>query len=284
MKNNHPKPDQNPSEALREKYEFYLSEIRTAVDSYGFVGGHCDSLLFTSLAAYSGLEVDIFKAEKTPGEWHRHPSFDCYPNGGSDSTISKDMFTGLLILLASTNDARAARRIIEYGKAHNYFMGSAKDNATLVSKTLLSVSLINDFKKLAGLSLMDENSEDGIGVKDGFLGHLDVLRVYGDYLLYGGISSADLALSRAYCDHSPRNALYCGVYHRFSDGDFSQSLSILLNEGLFPSDHLPTSANRCTDYLWQREDQPKDWAPCEGEAEKYQGVDFLIAAKVILNR
>jgi len=282
-KNNHPRPNVDPHLQVKEKYDFYLTESFRSADAYGFVGGHCDSLLFTSLAVHSGLTADVFKAEKSPGLWERHPAFDCYPGGGSDSTISKDMFTGLLIYLAGTKNSAAAGRVIAYGKANNYVMGSAKDTATLVSKTILSAGLISDFKYLSGLSLAPPQSDDAGGVKNGFLGHLDVLRIYTSYLLYGGISSSQLATTKAYCQHSPRNALFCGVFHRFSDGDFSTVVPILLNEKLFPSDRLPTSADRCTDYLWQREDEARDWEACSEDQKTHQAVDFLIAAKIILN-
>lgn len=275
-----PHEDKSPSQQLIDKYRFYLSQV--VGDAYGFVGDHCDSLLFTSLAAYAGVNVDVYKAEKSPGEWQRHPAFDCFPDGGSDSTISKDMFVGLEVYLAGKKDADAARRILDYGSRHNYFMGTAKDNATLLSKTLLSVGLISDFKRLAGMGLVEQHSDDSIGVKNGYLGHLDILRVYSSGLLYGGISNSDLVLAKAYCDHSPRNALYCAVSHRFDDGVYDKALSVLLDETLFPSDRLPGSDARCEPYLWQREDEPKDWGPCPDEGKTHQGIDFLIAARVML--
>jgi hypothetical protein len=270
-------------DALREKYATYLELVAQNADSYGFVGDHCDSLLFTSLAAHAGLPVNVFQAEKSPGEWIRHPANDCYPGTGSDSSISKDMFAGLLVYLSGRGDKASAKRITSYGNAHSWVMGSAKDNTTLLSKCLLSPGLISDFSHLAGLNLTEEHSsDDSIGVQSGYLGHLDVLHLISSASLYSGLSGPQLSLAKAYCAHSPRNSLYCGVSARFNDGDFSAALPTLLDSSLFPEDRLPSSADRCTDYLWQREDTAADWNACPNEGKTHSGVDFLIAAKVIL--
>jgi hypothetical protein len=285
MKKDHlPVEDKSPSQKLLEKYEFYLAESAKTVDSYGFVGEHCDSLLYTSLAAHAGLAVDVFKAEKSPGEWLRHPDDSCWPAVapyGSDSTISKDMLLGLLVYLAGTKNAAAAQRVVGYGQAHNWFMGTARTTEILLSKCFLTPTLQSDYKKLASMSLVEQQSSDSIGVQNGYRGHLDVVHIYASSLLYGGISGSDLSLAKAYCESHPRNALYCAVSHRFDDGNFERSLSVLLDETLFPADRLPSSSERCAQYLWSTEDTPSDWAPC-AEGKTHQGIDFLIAARVIL--
>jgi hypothetical protein len=52
-----------------------------------------------------------------------------------------------------------------------------------------------------------------------------------------------------------------------------------MDETLFPSDRLPQPKDRCEEYLWQRDDLPKDWAACD-TIGVHDGVDFLIAAKI----
>ncbi len=64
----------------------------------------------------------------------------------------------------------------------------------------------------------------------------------------------------------------------------SEALAMLLNEGFFPSDGLPTSANYCTDWLTQRDDDPKDWSPCPDEAKTHSGGEFLFAAALLLGK
>lgn len=279
FKTNKPKPSIDPHEALRAKYELYLGLAAGQLDAAGFVAPKCDSLLFSSLAGVAGLrQIPVVAAERSPGEWHRHPSFTCYPNE-SKSTISKDMFVGLFHYLWKTKNVDAMRRINTYGSEHNWFMGEAVDFETKVSRTLLSLPMISLLQSMIGMSLV-ENSEDGIGVKPGFEGHLHVLRLYLDALVHGATSSSDLSTLESYTRSYPRNALYNAIYHRYSDGEFTTAVSVLMDESLFPADRLPTSQNYCTHYLWQR-DPDEDWLPCD-EGLTHSGVDFLYAASIIL--
>jgi hypothetical protein len=70
------------------------------------------------------------------------------------------------------------------------------------------------------------------------------------------------------------------LYNKYRDGNQQQAIDILLDESLFPSDRLPTARdNRCEEYLWQRDDDPKDWGPCDSD-RVHDGVDFLFAAYI----
>lgn len=68
-------------------------------------GTDCDGLLWAGLAAASGEDVDLHAARDAGGAWHRRPVAygDCYPDE-AQSTISRDMFIGLLAGLVAQRD------------------------------------------------------------------------------------------------------------------------------------------------------------------------------------
>jgi len=50
---------------------------------------------------------------------------------------------------------------------------------------------------------------------------------------------------------------------------------------MFPHDRLPTTADWCADYLWQR-DNNENYRPCKPRKVHF-GTDFLMAAWVLRN-
>ena len=80
-------------------------------------------------------------------------------------------------------------------------------------------------------------------------------------------------------ERNPDNALFAVAYHKIKDGDYSEPTATLLNERYFPADRLPTSKDRCTEYLWQRENDD-DWESCK-DKETHSGTDFLFATHLI---
>jgi len=280
-KSNKPKPA-NPVQALKEKYDVYLPLANARLDSFGFVSPKCDSLLYSSLARVAGLtQVEPLKAEKSPGQYHRHPSFSCYP-AESKSSVSKDMFVGLYHYLLATKNKDALVRIKDYGAANKWVMGEAVDTETLVSRAVLSPKLIAQLYRMLGLTSLTEDSEDAIFVKLGYEGHLHVLGIYLDGIINAGMSDFDLKILRGYTDALPKNSLYCAIYHKFFDGVYDSCLGTLLSPDVFPAVSLPTSENYCTEYLWSRMDDSEDVAPCPQKGETHPGVDFIYAASIIL--
>jgi hypothetical protein len=118
-------------------------------------------------------------------------------------------------------------------------------------------------------------------VAKGYEAELSVSHILLRGLIYKGVSDFELKLLKAQVDREPRNAFYQAVYHKFTDGDQAAALAILFDESLFPADRLPTTEQYCTDYLWQRDNSPQDWAPCPEKNEVHSGTDFLFATAVI---
>jgi hypothetical protein len=213
------------------------------------------------------------QAEDEPGRWYRSPEHDCYDLGQSKSDISKDMLMMLFPYLYATGDKQNLAEIYDYGKENGWVMGRGE-----FSRTYMTPSMVVFLQELLGrLGITLEPSVDK--GKAGFEKHLDAIYIMTAAMKRGGVIPTDYETIRKYSNESPRNALFQAIYHKYKDGDQSAAIAILLDEKLFPSDRLPTPSDRCEEYLWQRDDKPKDWEPCDKVGD-HDGVDFIFAAWV----
>ena len=234
--------------------------------------GGCDSLGFTSLCKLSGGcgEAVIADAEGEPGRWYRNPGKECYPNN-SKSDISKDMFVMLLPYLYASGDKQNIQEIYDYGQKNGWVMGRG-----YLSRTLLTPPLIFLLEQMLGRWGIESDIKET--TKAGFEKHLDAIYLINKWMVNKYIDSLQLAQIKQYKDENPSNALMQAIYHKFTDGDQSDAIAILLDESLFPRDRLPTAKDRCEEYLWQR-DPGSDWKPCDSD-KVHDGVDYLVAAYV----
>lgn len=259
---------------LVEKLALYKSLQPSRLDPYGWAHEKCDSALFTSLCLAAGgcPDANIYDAESSeePGRWYRHKLKDCFDSGQSASDISKDMFAGLAFVL----DSAAKARVVDYGKAHDWIMGRGP-----VSRTYLTPPLRWLYTGWPVSTLPDNWLPSPINV--GYRAHLDILSILLRARERGNATSElELKYLKIQTERVPWNALFQAAYHKFSDGDQSAAVSILLDEKWFPKESLPTAENNyCTGYLWQR-DQQKDLEPCSGGKENHDVVDFIFAAWV----
>lgn len=285
-KDHKPVPIKEHSEwgRLMDKQALYMRKQLELVDEYGWLSPKCDGLLFNSLAAYAGSPVNPLLAEEAPGRWRRYPNFElCKPGSGSATTISRDMFRGLFIYLLKTQNVDAMRRIVQYGEANGWMMGEGTDPTTTFSRTYFNPLIRNQLKR------MIDNTEpmlEEVEVASDYEAHLEVLKIYTESLIYGKIDEWDLKTLKYYAENYPRNALFQALYHKFTDGDQDDAISILLDESLFPADRLPTDQDRFAHYIFQR-DPGDDWKPC-GSSDKrpcegltHAGVDFTFAVSLL---
>jgi hypothetical protein len=124
------------------KKNLYLSLGYPMRDEFGWPRmeqSSCDALKFASLYAVSGATwVDPLLAEDTnePGSFFRRPRKDCLKDitdnygqiidrqdNGSKSSISRDMFLGLLHWILATENFAVIERIIQYGLEHTDSQG-----------------------------------------------------------------------------------------------------------------------------------------------------------------
>jgi len=266
---------------LQTKYQTYLRLYKNALDKAGFVEG-CDGLLFTSLLVASGLNQDIEQAESRtePGRWYRSAEQDCYPTGQSRSSISRDMLLGLSLALWQTSDGSAVNRLLLFSQKNKGVLGDAIDGEELAGAATMSPSLLSLYSELdyqlngrtsANRGYFPELGKTFVG----FEAHLMALRLVMKATLYGGLIDSDFDLIAAQVSTQPQNALFQGIYHALTDGNGNAAADILLNEKYFPPNALPGSTERCELYLWQRDQNSKDWQPCPAENKTFPAVDFF---------
>jgi hypothetical protein len=294
---------------VKEKAERYLALSSYHLDPQGWQQDtFCDGLLFNSLYALAGGSTDVSQAMERDGSWHRHWSKSCYQNSKlpaeerppgktSGSTISRDMFAGLFLLILEQGRTDWLAQLLAYGKPRNLFdlpfiwiMGEGD-----ITRVDLRPGNIQDLYEiqevLQGIpSPMKDRIFDTWGTCRGYECHLQFLNMYLKYRLRGHLSNAAVQRLKIMAEQNPFNALYTGFYGKIANDPvyLNMAFASLLNDKWFPQDRLPSSQERCSEYLFQRESQEngqwtRSWRPCPEEARVFSGTDFLFAAKVILN-
>ena len=299
QKPKHPPVDTvSPVEKLRTKHNNYLAWSSSQRDEHGWVDDtKCDGLLFNSLYAVAGGDIDIEAAQQVdePGRWYRHAAQDCYETGGSASTISRDMFIGLFTWIWKEKRSDLIEAIIEYGQARrdalgNWIMGDGDIFRITITPSLkataceLSYRLGGpEYKLCRALPQVFSTCSD-------YECHLQALHIDLRGELRGGITDKELDRLNALTEQFPRNGLFAALRAKYTDGDMSRAIELLLDGELFPNDRLPTTQDRCTFYLFQRDEERDgspnpDWQPCPDDPpEEFAGIDFLYASSIILER
>lgn len=268
---------------LRHKIDVYKELILNHQDSKGFImTEECDSVLFSSLISEI-IPVEIEVAKDQDNSWHRRPVYyeNCYPDY-SESEISRDMFIGIFRYIWKNKRLDLAEEIFQYGLDNNWIMGKGLISRTYLTpnmRTLLSEIIY----RLGGEDHYIYRSLPILYSKtDGFKAHLQVLNILLEGELKKELSKSRIELLKQYAEDNPRNALMTYTYHKYTDGDMSSVIDVLMDETLFPIDRLPTNHDRDTAWLWQREEV--EWKPSkEGDSKEYTGGDFLFVANLISN-
>lgn len=329
-KDNEPKSPDELSVEVSEQLAVYRPLIRGQADSYGLMvmdGSIGDSALFSCLAYAAGAaEFDPAVLFTEEGRPLRHP--DIYDNApspgepdyeeGKFTTISKDMVNGVLWCLHTLGkkDKDKARSLVEkmiaYGRSHKeknlWKFCTDQDRVTYnisderwYGRCLMTPAIVKDTYRVAvslGWScdtdcqiVMNTTGTNIPSDNTGFERHLAVLTTVRNGLVEGAINdnSLRIVLENA-ANAQPRNAMYQAAYHLFGDGDQASTYAALGDESLFPKDRLPTSAQYCSDYIFQRDDdsasskKEPDWLPCGDGSDGPQGrgIDWAFAAALAL--
>lgn len=268
----------------------------------------CDSALFAALLHVACGDVELSRYNNGDGRMCRDWECSCFReeltddpetekderNNGSDSDYSKDMDVGMRLAMTVKPEPELIESIVEWLESSNSQMCTeATDEITRISKCVMPPATFNRWKDILdsaeGQSLTElQDSNDAIGVPKDFQAHLRVLSILGEGELYGGISDISLKQLASQASREDQNALYEGAEALYTDGDMSRAADLWLK--YCPLDRLPTTADYCTDYLFQRDYKRdgsvnKDWLPCDEKkgVRPHPGVDCAFAAWVILH-
>ena len=262
----------NDLSAVVEKSDFYLSKISTVQGADGFLKFGGDSLGFTALAWGAGMIVDIEKARDTTGLWHRTTTHDCYPLGTCGSEQSKDHIIMLEIGSWLRGRLDIIKQVYNYGHSRSWVYGLGP-----IDRTYLVPPFQNTLKLLLGKRTQPPDFL--IDTHEGYQRHFVALDIVLRAEVQGFIRADRLKILKDFRASSPHNALFQYGYHRFTDGNQAQTIDILLNTRWFPLDRLPTSADRCSRWLWERDESGVDWRPCPKDDVIHSGADlsFIVA-------
>jgi hypothetical protein len=278
----------SPSEELASRATLYKTLSAEQQDSSGFIHtDKCDSLLFSALLAVARDEaINLPAARGVSGQWYRRPSQDCFALGESKSTISRDMFMGVLLYAAYFKDAALINQIWRYGSDNNWNMGQGVDTETEIGRTIWTPSLIGLAaqirKTITGKTVAAIHLPGIYSTVEGYRSHLTMLNIVATYRANAEISGTQVDAIKTIRNASPGNALAQALYAKFISGDYSMATALLLAK--FPSDRLPTTDDWCEEWVVQRSDSESSIStPCEG-SHTHSGGDFLFTAAIIMNK
>ncbi|MCX6128292.1 MAG: hypothetical protein NTX25_04415 [Proteobacteria bacterium] len=281
--------DNDRTNRLQAKFSRYKALYQKSLDRYGFVEG-CDGLLFTSLLVLAGLDHQYGLAEslQEPGRWYRSADHNCFPSGKSKSSISRDMLLGLSLALWQKSDGGSVARILSFSEKNRGKLGDAIDANELAGAATMSPSLLSLLSEI-NFRINGQNSQNRgyfpeLGKNfQGFEAHLLVLRLILKSALYGGLLKSDFQILETLAKVQTKNALFQLVLHALTDANGSSAADILLNTEYFPESSLPSSAQHCEPYLWQRDQFSNDWQACPSQSIVFPAVDYFVVYGLLIN-
>lgn len=269
---------------IEQKASLYCELSKGNYQKQRYVVEECDGAGFTSLYSLGCREneVDLSVFQNESGEMFRNPNKDCYPTR-SKSGFSKDHVLMRLVAAVGQGDKEWPAKFLNYVQDNNGFFCDGIDAETKISRCLISPFLASYLSKTSGQSSLLAESEDAIGERYGFEGHLHVLGIWLRGRVDGSIDDIDLGYLETYARREPLNALYQATAYRYGKATKEEVINAF-GSSHWPDDRLPGSGEHCSNYLFQRDmSSAGDWQPCPEEAQVYSGTDYSFAAYVLRN-
>lgn len=328
------------ADQIRDKRDFYLQESGLLVQTHawGWPDATGDAFLWACLYNAGGGQADYTLAILPDGRPQRNPAIS---PSQSKTPWSKDMEIGLLWCLYKDPNKTRAKEVltkhIAYGRANKWDLcGPAPEykigTVDRISRCRISGALQATAYRLYGslggkcddkcqLVLKNPLNSDMTGDVDGYQEHLAMIHRFLRARLSGGATPKEMKSMSQTATQEPNNALYQCIWARFHTGDTTRAAALLLDESKFPAGRLPSKAEVCTEYVYQRAELIQknlrtdaegcisylgkgkqvreecgldpavpharavynpDWLPCGSEEDVKVPVDFLFAASCVL--
>mgnify|MGYP001615603093 CR=1 FL=1 len=236
-------------------------------------------------AARPDLNINIDAAKDENGAWYRRPGHDCGPAfNNSRSTISRDMVVGLLWHMWRNKDVKGATALLKDLKARTYWLRGEGTAGELLMTPALVNTLAEMVFRMGGTSYDTERAFPAIldDSGEGFIAHLTVLHLLLRGEILGGLFESDIKTLKSYMDKSPQNPLFVGAYHKYSDGNQSAMIDMLMDNSEWPNNSLPTTENHCSNWPVQRVYDEKNWGACSPTKE-HTGAELVVIYSLIFN-
>ena len=294
------KPESHPDFAsirtqIGNKAELYEQLIPDVSGPDGFLATkHCDSVLFSGLYGAGNSNVNLLAARAPDGTWRRRTLAlpDCYFStqeerdaagvGGSRSSISRDMFVGIIWWLWRHGDREGLRQILDYAIANDYVMGQGDPFRTGLGTTLSSIiaeaiySLSSGNINYLKHRLFPRTYASGL---KSYEAHLQVWLIVLEAEITGRVTNTMYNRLREHVLRQPNNPLYQAAWAVYGTGSLELTGNILLDEDKYPSDKLPT---HCSSWPINN-DNPEVWKPCApGSDTESTGAELVAIYRLVL--
>lgn len=290
----HNTPDATPiplDQSLVQQRDLYCGLYRETYDQLKWTHSRCDGMLFTHLYALGcpNIDVSVFE-DKDTGQLFRDPDHTCFTDfvagkDGSRSGMSRDMLIGRLWWIWVNQDLSAIERMINFGEQHDWDMcgGQYENYEIKQGRCIASASLKGTMYEIRYQLGGADHGTRYVPFAwnpwdDDFTAHLSVLHMSLRGFVFNGVTDLHLDFLQDMSDNSERNALFALMASLFGSEVDQNKLRIIdsMNDSrLFPKDRLPNESDRCTEYLWQRNND-ENWQPCEDGEPVHSGTDFVI--------
>ena len=240
------------------------------MDKNGFIfTDSCDSLLWTGLLSSAmpsvgPLSLTNISAASDGFRWYRRPDHECGPQWhNSESTISRDQILGLMWNLWKTKNLPVAISLMEALRANNYTLEGQGTPGELYVIPSYVQTLAMLIQAIGGPSYDAElHFPTAFSFTPGFTAHLAVWQILLNGQIQGFITLDEYSVLIQAYDSNHQNPLFSAAYHKYTDGDFTEATSLLLNTNLYPVDHLPNNDNYCSIWLPETTYGAADLQPC----------------------
>lgn len=249
---------------------------------------HCDSLLFDALGRIGGQDVNLHKF-RSGKKWYRTQTHDCFKDGRSKSTISRDMLKGVILAAYWHKDKQLLQDTVDHLRSANWMAGDAINEKEKLGKCFVTPSLRADMcealYRLGGSDLplirltpvcVNKNQTN-------FRQHLEALTILTSDIVRGGITEQMRDAIEHYFERYRFNALWTYLYERYVRDDASRPYRLLMTENLWPNDRLPTNHDRKAKWLFER-DEDEYIGDTSAPKQVYPGTDFCFVASLLLRQ
>ena len=269
---------------LATRAQLYAELLPAVLDPSGFVDvAKCDSTTFSGLLGSSGIPVDLTDAEVSSGEWLRRPvSYpECWANGESRSTISRDALFSVMWFAWTKCDKPLLERLFAYGMEHGWRMGNGRSHGvdTLANPNLVAI-LAHSIYALGGrppawsLAIIPAWASD----VEGYERHLQTVQIalWGEIVGHIPPSAAEILVANYHSQ--PWNPVMRAALDRWMGTNTS---SQPLDARLWPVDRLPTSADRCAEWVAMNDKDENGWKACPTEEVTHTGGELIFAQRIL---
>lgn len=255
-----------------------------------------DSLYFTGFARTACNKGGLSDYASRPGRFQRWPTSTgivwSQPNDSGTGTqarseSSRDGYLAVMWNAWARGDRATLEAIRDWGKRRDWFMGDGRLGGfdTYFTPAYRS-TLARLIYRLGGdRDLVAENYpvswQQSCSDYECWLTVTHIL-LRGE--AFGGVSSNALSALQAASNYAPQNPLYKWAVDKYTTGDASAALQLLLGHAKFPADRLPTSIDFKDPWPLRRGPESPGWLPAGGLVKTHSGGDWAFAAWYILRR